>query len=1445
MANVNADIQKIKSQKLSYNELLEIAKKYNIQVKSRKERLEDALIYLSKEYIPYPKKEDNDFFKKIYMKKEFYENKYKNPEEEKGEDIQKKLCPSTDKKFQLLPHQVILRNYMNFNTPYNGVLVFHGLGSGKCHKIDTPILMNDGSIKMVQDVQVGDLLMGDDSTPRKVLSLGRGKDTMYEIKPIKGESFTVNSEHILCLKISPQKSIYKVNDKRTTSKKVFCAMYIDNRTLQKKSKYFETKEDAQNYLDKLNIEEIVEIEVNKYLELPKNIKSKLKLYRTSINFQEKNINFDPYIIGFWLGDGCSTRSIITTQDSAIIKYLKETLPDYNCYLQYQSKYDYRINTLNKKGNQHTGRTNKFMEELTKQNLIDNKHIPNDYKINSRKVRLQVLAGLIDSDGSYSNGTYEFCQKNEKLTDDVVYLARSLGFAAYKKIKKTSWTYKGVKKYSTVFRVIISGDIDEIPVKIKRKMAEKRKQKKNVLVTGFKVIEKDIDNYYGFTLDRNNRYVIGDFTVTHNTCSAITIAESYKKSMSETNKSRILVLVSGDTIEENFRKEIHSVSRGYNQCTFSDYINYNPYDKAEIKQKKVDNLIDKNYEIEHYQKLSNIIGTKKKELTSEEFQKWIEHTYSNRVFIIDEVHNLKLRDKDKEINTIKRYEAVMLILKYSKNMKLVLLSGTPMSHTAREIIDIMNLLLINDNYEPLKGKEIFDTRNNLTQEGAKKLSKIVRGYVSYIIKENPYTFPEKKYSDGSILISEFIEKKFGLQLFGDINISNEFKIVPCIMGKEQRKRYLDFISNEKSNNIQDLIQLQLIDYNYKDSNSVYKIDFDKFKENNISKLSIKFYKLLQNIKKSPGPIFIYSNYKEKGIYMIASMLLKNGIDLFNSRGDDKSVPIFSNKFTSKRNRPNKSAKICAVCAKRESEEHDGHKFTPMYFDFIIGQTTDEVQRKIIQTFNNPDNYRGEKLKIIIGSSVLKEGVSFFRVRQLHIMEPWHNKSRLEQVIGRGLRHCSHKDLKQKERNIEVSLYCSVLDNTYNYKNNNDKEKIKNQLEIFFTDDQSKVPIEYAKPKNKKDLPLLSYDAIMYKRAEVLDYYIKQVELLLKRNAFDCALNKELNIDTLPKDEQYMCASFDKKDEFELTENDIDLSTYDNIFLTPYIKYTISIIKSMFEKTSVLYEKEIRKNNKLLDDIYQQNDYYVIRKALDIIIPKVDNMKNFQHIITHKRKYGYIFVRKIETDNIYIFKEFEDQQLFVRSEFEVSPIYENMYQQKNNTINSFKTFLNILERNEKQERGKQLYLNTLKHAEISGKKKTIANVGNLMLEEIKRLDPIKNHKNDGDIVALKIMRPDFDKFLRIRQTILNIDKKGEDIKQYHYGQECLTHKAEELQTIIRKIWKKVNKNSDFYKNNLNKYDLTMASEKPMKKKANICKFLYDILEYLNNNKVDGKIWLKKFK
>jgi len=389
-------------------------------------------------------------------------------------------------------------------------------GLGKCHKIDTEILMFSGKIKLVQDIVVGDLLMGDDSTPRKVLSLARGKDIMYDIIPTKGEKYTVNQEHILCLRVSSNPNISKSNINKSWQ-----VRWFENFSFKCKRFKINDKLGTIEFMKTIKQQEIVEIAVKDYVKLPKSIKHILKGYKIAIDFDEKPLNFDPYIIGLWLGDGTSTCSQITNQDSTILHYLKSQLPKFSCYLQFNNGY---IGDGSGKYN-----SNNFLNELKIQNLIGDKHIPDIYKYNSRENRLKLLAGLLDSDGSLVDDkcTFDFSQKSEKLIDDTIYLARSLGFACYKSKQVKGCWYKNAYKKNYYYRICISGNTSEIPTLCPRKRANQRRQIKNVLNTGIKVKQLDIDNYYGFEIDGNHRYVLGDFTVTHNTFMTINVISKLK------------------------------------------------------------------------------------------------------------------------------------------------------------------------------------------------------------------------------------------------------------------------------------------------------------------------------------------------------------------------------------------------------------------------------------------------------------------------------------------------------------------------------------------------------------------------------------------------------------------------------------------------------------------------------------------------------------------------------------------------------------------------------------------------------------------------------------------------------------------------------------------------------------------------------------------------------
>ena len=397
-------------------------------------------------------------------------------------------------------------------------IAIHGPpGTGKCHTFDTPILMYDGSTKMVQDIIVGDKVMGDDSTPRNVIDLGRGEDELYEIIPKKGEKFGVNSEHILCLKQSGLNRIRNITNKNDTIS--YKVEYLNKLTYKIQSKRINNYEEAKKYLYEKNIEnDILEISVKDLLLLPKSVYNNLKGYRTGVEFETKHILFDPYILGVWLGDGTTSQPEITNQDAAILCYIRNSIKKYKLNLNYYSKYTYRI-AYDMPDNDSRNNKNVFLQVLKDYNLLNNKHIPNEFKFNDRNVRLQTLAGILDTDGSYSqkDKCFDIIQKSKRLSDDIIFIARSLGFAAYQKKCNKSCFYKGNKITGEYYRIIISGDnLCEIPTKCPRKKAIERQTNKNAMVFGFDIKSIGIGNYYGFTLDNNHRYLLHDFTVTHNT-----------------------------------------------------------------------------------------------------------------------------------------------------------------------------------------------------------------------------------------------------------------------------------------------------------------------------------------------------------------------------------------------------------------------------------------------------------------------------------------------------------------------------------------------------------------------------------------------------------------------------------------------------------------------------------------------------------------------------------------------------------------------------------------------------------------------------------------------------------------------------------------------------------------------------------------------------------------
>lgn len=379
----------------------------------------------------------------------------------------------------------------------------------------TTYLMYDGTFKSPKDLNIGDFLMSDDGSPCEILNIIKTKEKNYLVQPIKGDSYLIGESSILSLSYS-----MGANIRWREEKKDYQVRWFDKNKKVPVSKSFsvknyETKEEAysiaEDFRTKIVVDNKFDISLKDYLKYGKDIK-KLKAYKTELNFSHTDFEIDPYIIGFWLGDGSAACSSITTIDPEIIEFFTDYFEDFGLSLKL---YDITYNiSSGKRGKNYPGK-NRFLEYLKEKNLLNNKHIPLEFLLTSRENRLRLLAGLLDSDGSLQNNCYDFIQKREKLFDQFIFLCRSLGFSCYKKecIKVCTNSSKG-RVAGTYFRCAVSGEgLEEIPVLLERKTAHERKQIKRVYVTGITLKDVEIQPNYRIITDKP-RFLLSDLTVVH-------------------------------------------------------------------------------------------------------------------------------------------------------------------------------------------------------------------------------------------------------------------------------------------------------------------------------------------------------------------------------------------------------------------------------------------------------------------------------------------------------------------------------------------------------------------------------------------------------------------------------------------------------------------------------------------------------------------------------------------------------------------------------------------------------------------------------------------------------------------------------------------------------------------------------------------------------------------
>jgi hypothetical protein len=630
-----------------------------------------------------------------------------------------------------------------------------------------------------------------------------------------------------------------------------------------------------------------------------------------------------------------------------------------------------------------------------------------------------------------------------------------------------------------------------------------------------------------------------------TCSAISVAEEMRDYLIQMNIDNKIMVIASPNVQENFRLQLFDERKlklvdglwNIRACTGNKFLKeINPMNMKGLSRDNVVNQVKKiintyyiflgyiefaNYVHKHSILDSSITDTKQKKIA---IRQKLRRQFSNRLVIIDEVHNIRIADD----NSDKKRVAMELfkLVENVDNLRFLLLSATPMYNSYKEIIWLVNLMNINDRRPTIEIKDVFNTdgtfKTSETGEeiGRELLERKATGYISFVRGENPYTFPYRIWPTEFAIDHTFANEEqnpYPVQQLNGKEIIQHLEILAVYLvetGAYQQLGYNYIINKLKTGSISGsgkempsfdnmesfgytLLQRPLealnmiyphpklvdadtagvstagvsadtagvsttgvtavkigvdelvgkvglsrmmsyeetgsppsrFNFDYKDP------EFPIFKPNEIGKYSGKIKNICDRVINSTGVILIYSQYIDGGVLPIALALEELG---FTRAGTTKSLlkdpPAKIDALTYKTKAQSTNAVVPTnevldpTNANESRPQAELLQFHPATYVMITGDkalSPDNVADIALST--NVDNKDGSRVKVIFISQAGAEGLDLKFIRQVHILEPWYNMNRIEQIIGRAVRTCSHKDLPFNKRNVEIYLYGSLMEN----------------------------------------------------------------------------------------------------------------------------------------------------------------------------------------------------------------------------------------------------------------------------------------------------------------------------------------------------------------------------------------------------------------------------------
>lgn len=395
----------------------------------------------------------------------------------------------------------------------------------------------------------------------------------------------------------------------------------------------------------------------------------------------------------------------------------------------------------------------------------------------------------------------------------------------------------------------------------------------------------------------------------------------------------------------------------------------------------------------------------------------------------------------------------------------------------------------------------------------------------------------------------------------------------------------------------------------------------FSPNEIGKYSSKIKNICESIVSSSGEIsdgiiLIYSQYIPGGLLPIALALEEMGFTRFG----ENVKSFFKNPPT-----PAVDSRTMKPRVDRSSD------FMPARYAMITGDPRISPNNDFdVKSLTGIDNKDGNKIKVVLISKAGSEGLDFKYIRQVHILEPWYNLNRIEQIIGRAVRNFSHKDLPFEKRNVEIFMYGSLLE---------DKEEESADIYVYRVAEFKALQIGKVSRLLKETSVdcIINYDQSNFSQEIIADTLREPITQILSNGK----VLKEFKAGDAPysaacdymEDCQYKCRPFK-----EIEEEDLKEDTYNESFIMMNSEKIIQKIRALMK------EKFFYKKKDLIERINVPKKYPLVQ-IYAALTQLIDDNNEF---ITDKfGRSGYL----INIDEYYLFQpselNYKNVSIFERS------------------------------------------------------------------------------------------------------------------------------------------------------------------------------------------------------